>query len=165
MNEKIKTLGSIALTVAVFAALLFASVALLKGTTVAAAWALPLLSSIVGFITVLGLPILLLLAGIPTTRFIAGGGFITASYFYGATLWIVAFFFTLETWGWLAVIIGIFMAGVGVVPIAILAGLFHREWSMIGQLLLGVLLTFGCRLFGHFLVAKAEERANNISAA
>ena len=119
----------------------------------------PFLSSIVGFITVLGLPILLLLAAIPTTRFIAGGAFITASYFYGATLWIVAFFFTLETWGWLAVIIGVFMAGIRVVPIALLAGLFHGEWSIIGQLLLGILLTFGCRLFGFFLVAKADRKS------
>jgi len=163
MIEKMKTIGSAALGLAIVFAVVFAGMALLKGTAVAAAWAFPVLTTVVGFITILGLPVLLVLAAIPASRFIAGGGFVVASYFYGATLWIWSFFFTLQTWGWFAVIVGVFMAGVGVVPIAILAALFHGRWSIIAQLLLGLLLTFGCRLFGLYLAAKAEERANRLS--
>ncbi len=164
MNEKIKTFFLSILGIAVVVALSVGSFALFLGGVAAGAWAFPVLSAVVGVITVFVLPVLVLLSALKTTRRFAGQTLVFSSYFYGATLWIWSFFYTLHTWGWLAVIIGVFMAGVGIVPIAILAALFHGAWATIGQLLLGLLLTFGTRLYGIFMKAKAAEHANSLSS-
>ena len=62
---------------------------------------------------------------------------------------------TLALWGVLAVIIGLFLFGVGVVPIAMLATLFNGMWLELGLLFLAVILTFGCRLLGIVLAESA----------
>lgn len=163
MLNKLKGLGSSALGLCFMVALVFLAVAILKGTAAFGAWVYPLLSAVVGVVTVIGLPLLLVLAVFGPTRAFAGGGLVIVSFAYGATVWIWSLLFTLHTWGWIAVFIGLFLAGVGVVPIALLAALFHGEWSVIGQLLLGLVLAFGCRMFGMFVSAKAEERAVRIA--
>lgn len=47
--------------------------------------------------------------------------------------------------------------GIGVVPIGILAALFNGMWPELGILVLAIVLTFGCRLFGAFLIANQER--------
>jgi hypothetical protein len=46
--------------------------------------------------------------------------------------------------------------GVGVVPIAMLATLFHGQWSHLGELIVLVILTFGSRFFALWLEEKAK---------
>jgi len=55
-------------------------------------------------------------------------------------------------WGMFAVIVGLFIAGVGVVPIAILASLIHTEWLILIQLIILLGLTFGSRIWGAYIV-------------
>lgn len=62
-----------------------------------------------------------------------------------------------ELWGPIAVIIGLFIFGIGVVPIAMLATLFNGMWIELGFLVLAIILTFGFRFFGIGLVEKARE--------
>jgi hypothetical protein len=56
---------------------------------------------------------------------------LVASHVFGATLWMEALLLTLALWGGWAVVIGLFMMGVGVVPIAILATLHSGMWSIL----------------------------------
>ena len=44
-------------------------------------------------------------------------------------------------------------------PVAILAALFHREWPVLGELIFSIVLTFGTRAFGLWMVSKAEGGA------
>lgn len=76
---------------------------------------------------------------------------LVASYVFGATLWMWALLLTLALWGTWAVVIGLFMMGVGVVPIAMLATLFKGMWSILGQLVVLIVLTFGCRSFAFWI--------------
>ena len=51
-------------------------------------------------------------------------------------------------WGGFAVMIGLFLCGVGVVPMAMLATLFSGMWLELGLLFLAIVLTFGTRILG-----------------
>jgi hypothetical protein len=67
--------------------------------------------------------ILLPLAIPKATRGFSSVALFVASYVFGATLWMEGLLFPLAIWGVGAVFIGLFLAGVGVVPIAMLATL------------------------------------------
>jgi len=105
----------------------------------------------IGFCLVILLPLTIFKA----TRGWAGVGFYFASYIFGLTGWFMGLLLTLALWGVLAVIIGLFLFGVGVVPIAMLATLFNGMWLELGLLFLAVILTFGCRLLGIVLAESA----------
>ena len=79
-----------------------------------------------------------------------------SSYVFGATLWMEGLLLTLVIWGAGAVIIGLFIAGVGVVPIAILATLFKGMWWRLIELVLLTIMTFASR-FGGLALAESLE--------
>ena len=91
------------------------------------------------------------------TRAFAGNGMMIASWVFGITLWVWGLVLTYHLWGALAVYIGLFLFGVGVVPIAMLATLFKGMWSTLGELVFLTILTFGSRLGGAFVLTKAAN--------
>ena len=96
--------------------------------------------------------ILVPLAFIRAIRPWAGVGFVISSYVFGLTSWFMGLLWTWILWGGGAVFVGLCFLGVGVVPMAILATLFKGMWSALGVLVLAVVLTFGLRILGAFLV-------------
>lgn len=52
---------------------------------------------------------------------------------------------TLFIWGWGGVFIGLFMGGVGVVPIAMLATLLNGVWGALIELVLLTIMTYATR--------------------
>jgi len=113
-------------------------------------WLILLSILAIGFNIVILLP----LALIPPTRPWAGLGFFISSFIFGLTGWFMGLLLTWILWGGLAVIIGIFFMGIGVVPIAMLATLFNGMWLELGLLFLVVVLTFGLRILGITLVER-----------
>ncbi|MFM0558931.1 hypothetical protein [Paraburkholderia sediminicola] len=79
------------------------------------------------------------------TRTFAAAGLLIASFVFGAILWIASLLLTMQLWGMLAVIIGLFMMGVGIVPVAIVAVIFHGQWSILGSIAIMLVATFGVR--------------------
>jgi len=59
--------------------------------------------------------------------------------------------------GGVAMVIGLFIAGIGVVPMAMLATALKTQWSITGQLILLTVFTYGSRLYGFHLAEKADE--------
>jgi hypothetical protein len=92
--------------------------------------------------------VLVPLALIPPARPWAGLGFFISSYLFGLTGWFMGLLLTWKLWGGCAVAVGIFILGIGVVPIAMLATLLNGMWLDLGFLVLAVVLTFGLRLLG-----------------
>ena len=64
---------------------------------------------------------------------------------------------TLFIWGLGAVFIGLFLAGVGVVPIAILATLFSSMWGSLIEIALLIIMTFGSRMGALSLAESLED--------
>ena len=96
------------------------------------------------------------LAVIRKTRGVSAAGLMVASYVFGACLWMTSLLLTYELWGTTAVIIGLVLLGIGIVPVALLAALFHGQWWHLLDLVVLILTTFGTRLLAGWLSEKAN---------
>ena len=162
MKEKFKSIGSVLLGIGIFIGTMLLVVFFIKGglwlSEILYPW-LTLISAIAFFVCIL---ILLPLAFIHKTRAFSGLGLFIASYVFGATLWVLAFLLTYTLWGATALMFGLLLAGVGVVPMAMLATIFSGEWLVLSELILLVISTFGSRMLGLYLSEKAEESSYEV---
>ncbi len=101
--------------------------------------------------------VLLPLAIPKATRGFSAIALLVASYVFGATLWMEGLLFTLGIWGIGAVIVGLFIAGIGVVPIAMLATVFNGMWGPLVELVLLTIMTFGTRIGALTLAESLED--------
>jgi hypothetical protein len=92
------------------------------------------------------------------TRPWAGIGFYFSSYLFGACLWAFSCIVVINIWGYGALAVGLLFAGVGVVPVALLATLIHAEWPWFLNLIISIILTFGARWLGAWLATASEDR-------
>lgn len=74
----------------------------------------------------------------------------------------LALLLTFDLWGMFAVVIGILFLGVGIVPVALLAVIFHAEWSSLGDLAIMIVSTFGFRILAVWLGEKARRESQGI---
>lgn len=86
-------------------------------------------------------------------------GFVYSSLGFGLYLWVASFLFTFANFGLFWLIVALLFLGIGVVPFAFFAVLFHGDWGGLGQLVLMVVLTFGCRYLGAYYGTKSEEES------
>jgi hypothetical protein len=84
-------------------------------------------------------------AFISTTRPRALFWMYIGSFVYGVAAWMLGLVITLEYWGVFAVLLGLVLLGVGVVPLGFLAALFHTDWTAVLGMLVLLILTFGTR--------------------
>jgi hypothetical protein len=165
MREFLKSIGGFIIGIAVFLGIIFLAVFFIKGGVWLGTKVLPWLSTIMWFVLALDILIILPLGIFKKTKGFSAIGLIVSSYVYGFTLWFWAFLLTYEIWGAVAVFIGLFIAGVGVVPIAILATAIKGEWAITGQILLLLVFTFGSRMLGLYFGKRADELAYETSYA
>ncbi len=157
MWEKIKGAGGVVLGLGILVAIFLLIGLLLVGGAWLSAKIYPWLQIISGITLVVLVVLFLPLSFFGRTRVFAGNGFFIASYVFGLTLWVWGFLLTYVLWGGFAVIVGLFIFGVGVIPIAILATLFKGMWSTLGELLFLTVLVFGLRFLGFWLLSKATR--------
>jgi hypothetical protein len=139
-----------AATAAIFAAFIF-------GAEWLSVRLLPLMVPAMFWTLVVCVVILLPAAIIRPSRAFASVGLLIASFVFGSFLWVWSFIVTLAIWGVWGVVIGLMVAGVGVVPISFFAMLFHSEWHhRIWDLVILVVLTFGTRALAFWVASKAE---------
>lgn len=118
-------------------------------------WIFGLINSVVFTVSI----ITLLVAIAPSARAGAGRLLVILSYAYGVSLFVAGFLVTLEIWGWLGVIVGLFLAGIGVAPVGIIAALVTGAWGAFWTLVVLAVLTFGTRIIG-LLIAENGENQN-----
>ena len=122
------------------------------GTAWASSKLLPLFSVLTWIAFGLVVFIFLPLAIPRATRGFSSIALFISSYVFGATLWMEGLLLTLFIWGLGAVFIGLVIAGVGVVPIAMLATLLKGLWWPLIELVLLTIMTFASR-FGALSLA------------
>lgn len=137
----------------IIALILFFTVGATVGVTI-----LPFVSWLTGILFAVNI-IALLIAISRKTRGVVGIIIFLSSYVYGLQTWITGLLVALAFWGWAVVIIGLFMGGIGVVPIGMAAAIFNSRWSIFFVLLINVILTYGTRIIGRTL-AESAGRAN-----
>ena len=72
----------------------------------------------------------------------------------GVTTWLWSFGVTLVLWGWWAVIVGVVLLGVGIVPVALVAATFEGEWTVFWQMIVAIAFVFGTRMFAAYLAER-----------
>jgi hypothetical protein len=92
------------------------------------------------------------------TRAFAGNGLFIASYVFGATLFVWSLLVAYQLLGVVGILIGLALAGVGVVPVAMFGTIINGLWSLLLELLLITGFTFGTRILGAYLVEKATPK-------
>ncbi len=102
--------------------------------------------------------ILLPFAAWRKTRSSAGAGLVLVSYIFGATTWFLGAAVTFGSFGWIGLIIGLFILGIGVVPLGIIGTFFTLGISEIGvSLCVMLVITLAARFTGAACVA-ADRR-------
>jgi hypothetical protein len=155
MWDKIKGMGGAAIGIGIFVGFLLIIGLILEGGLWLSEQIYPWLALISVITLGVVLVVLIPLSLFKRTRMLSGNGFTIASHIFGLTLWTWAFLLTYAIWGGVALMIGLFFLGVGVVPIAMLATLFNGLWSPLVQMILLTVLVFGTRLLGRWLLTKA----------
>lgn len=131
----------------------------IEGSVVVSAKLLPWLMWAFWIVLAIDVAILLPLALIRPTQGFAGMALIYTSYLFGLTLWAWSLLLTYDWWGWVGVIVGLVFAGVGVVPVAMLAALVHGAWVVLGETLFMLVVVYGTRALGTYVAMRAHERA------
>jgi hypothetical protein len=83
------------------------------------------------------------------------------SFIIGAATWILSAITLYRIWGFIGFFIGLFIAGVGVVPVSMLAMAIHGEWMLFSAVVVQLVLLFGCRFVAIAILennAKREQR-------
>ena len=101
--------------------------------------------------------VLLPLSLFRVTRKISCFGTFTASFIFGLCTWILGVLIAYEYWGGIGLIVGLVLGIVGIVPVGILASIFHADWASVILLTIGLVLTYGSRLFASWLAVKIDR--------
>ncbi len=158
--EKLKEIGAALFSLASFAFIIVLAVIFIKGAVWVSVTILPWITILNGFTILIGLFILLPLALIKYTRIVGATALFAASYIYGATLCIWGCVISYAIWGLTGLIIGLLIAGIGVVPIAMLACAVKGLWSLLLQLMILLAITYGSRILALYLVEKTSDAAS-----
>lgn len=101
--------------------------------------------------------ILLPLAYFRSTRRFAGLGLIIASYLFGLVTWLLGMAVTFASFGWVGLILGLLILGIGVVPMGIYAAFFRLHLTDLGwSLVIMVIVSVAARFGGAYALTKAE---------
>lgn len=120
-------------------------IGILVGLGVVADHILPLLhTAVVPFLVTTAL-LLALLTYFETTKYRALSLLYIGSFVYGVAAWLLGLFVTLQYWGVLAVILGLVLLGVGVIPLGLLAALVNMDWTALLDILALAVLAYGAR--------------------
>ena len=92
------------------------------------------------------------------TRRAAGVGLFVVSYIFGATTWFAGAAVSFASFGWIGLIIGLFIFGIGVVPLGIAGAFLKLGINDLGLSLCVMLVITLAARFGGVVCAAAEER-------
>jgi hypothetical protein len=154
---KLKDAGGTLAGFLLLLAFLAVPVIFLLGAAEFSVWALDWIPGTIGF-AILGCLALTPFAIIPATRGLAASLFGLAAFVFGACLWLYALAFTYLEWGMVGVVVGVLLAGVGVVFTGTLAAILSATWIVLGNLAFLFGLFIGARLLSAWLGGLAERR-------
>ncbi len=158
MKEKIKNLSTTFIGIAIFIGVILLIFILIYGGLWLSKTLYPWLVLISEITFIVGLLILLPLGIFKKTKDLSATGLLISSYIIGATTWVWSFLIAYILWGFVGLLTGLFIGGIGVIPIAVIASIFHGEWSVVGKLILLLIVTFGFRSLSFYIATKSENK-------
>jgi hypothetical protein len=152
----LKGLGGLILFAAVLLGLVWVSLLFIHGGAWVANVSLPWLIG-AGWITLaLNLLIFLPLSFVRGTRRFCAHAIYISSHLFGIVLWLWSLLLTYVLWGPIALLIGLMLFGVGVLPIALVAAVVNGLWGTVLQLIVLFVLTMVSRFYGVHLLEETS---------
>lgn len=124
----------------------------------------PFLLRVSSISLVISLFVLLPLGIFKKSRIVSIYGLYIASFIFGASVWVFSFLVTYFYWGLFWVVIGLFIAGIGVIPLGLIASLLHGDWSSFFNIVLGVVMTYGTRALALHWATKLDEEQSKAAS-
>jgi hypothetical protein len=105
-------------------------------------------------IGLLSLVLWLPLAVVPRMRGISGRAILYIAGAIGFMVWTASAEAVLTIWGLLAFIFGLFIMGIGVVPMAMVAFVLRRDWATLGGFAIWLVAIIVLRMLGLWILTK-----------
>jgi hypothetical protein len=157
--ETLKGVGTFALGIGVMVAMIVIAMLFFSGVAYVSSLVIPWLFDAAWIAFGVLLFIMLPLSLFRGTRVFSCYGFFIGSYAFGLCGWVLGFLVTYSLWGFIGVAVGLFIFGIGVVPVAMLAAAIHGTWEVAWELLALLVLTFGSRAYSMYVANKADRDA------
>jgi len=148
MNERIRHIGNTVLGLVLLLAFCVLGIMFVKGSVWMGEHVMQSLVNTASLVLVVDLIILLPLAIFSRLRPWIGLVLYISSYLFGLVTWFLGLLLTYTLWGLAATVVGLVLAGVGVVAMGILATLFKGMWPELMWLIIYLAVTFGIRAIG-----------------
>jgi len=158
--EKFKSVGQGFLGILFFAVLIIVPIIIINWGIWIADKILPFLMSFTGIVSIIAFFIFIPMTIFKKTRILGGTALMYSSILFGVTLWVYSALMVYIFWGFIGLFIGLFILGIGVVPVGLLASLINGEWMIAGSIIYMLILTLGARIYGLWIIAKAEDQSN-----
>lgn len=158
--ENLKSLGWTITIIAFLVGIILLILFILEGTIWIGEKVFPFLLTITNTFTVISIFILIPMLFFKKTREWGAITLIFTSYLFGLTLWFYSALVAYILWGLIWLLIGLFLLGIGVLPIAFIASLISGEWIIVGNLIYMIVLTYGARMLGIYILERVEEDLN-----
>jgi hypothetical protein len=156
MKKVFKAIGGLILGITIFLGIIITTILIVTFGIKIAFAVEPIINIVAAILLILDI-VILVLALSKKLRPIVGIIMVFSSYIMGLSTLIYGFAVTLSLWGMVGVVIGIFMGGVGVIPIGLLAAMFHSQWGPFWSLLISIVLTLATGLAGALLINNSEK--------
>lgn len=157
MADKLKALGGLLLGLAVLVGITLIVAGFLRGALWASEYLLPLLAKIGWLVLAFNVVVMLPMSAIRKARSITGLVIFLSANLFGLVAWLVGFVLTYFLWGAGGVVFGLFLAGIGVIPLGLLASAFHGVWSGFLVLLVMSAAAIGSGIAGAAIVESGER--------
>jgi hypothetical protein len=108
---------------------------------------------------ILGVPICLIVSVFRRARSFAAFGLLLISCLLGLSLWLWTLVLADELAGAFWTIMGLCLAGVGIVPVAFIAALLRTEWAQAIQIAVAAVAFYAIASMSYFIASGAERRA------
>lgn len=89
------------------------------------------------------------------TRGVVGLGWMYWGKFTALIMWLTCLVFVLQIWGIWAAILGIILAGIGIIPVALAALAIHSDWGDFWVILGTIGMIWAASSFGFLMVKKS----------
>lgn len=154
--DRIKGVAGTCLGLAIFVGVLFVPFVFIKGSLWASEHLLEPLIAAGSIALAIDVVVLLPLSLIKPCRGFTGFCLFISSYVFGAVTWLISFVTVYSLWGIFGVLLGLLFLGVGVVPLALLASLFHGDWSWLVTIIGLSVITMGTRVLSFVLLSSYD---------
>ncbi len=145
--------GSSLISIVFFAAIIIIGLAILYGMSWVSLRIYPIVLNFSEICLLINIAILPF-AFLKKARGIIGIATYSNSWIVGFTMWLFSVIVTYDIWGIGGLFTGLIFFGIGVMPIALVSCLFKAEWELVGNIIFMLILAYGMRLLGIFIISK-----------